>query len=76
MLRVHLFFRWVGIIESDNEFTLVHFCEILIQNCCLGVANVEVATWFGGETRHDLTLLSILKPEGEASGSLIRACFA
>lgn len=52
--------RGVGIIETNEQLSLVHLREVLVEHGGLRVPNVQVATRFGRETRDNLALLSIL----------------
>lgn len=65
----------IGIIETDDELSVIHFCKILIQDSSLRVADMQIATWFGWEARNDLSIDGILQAKSESSGSFIGSGF-
>lgn len=46
---------------AQNQSHLVHVCKVLVEQCSLGVANVQVARGLRWKTSHDLALDGIWK---------------
>lgn len=63
----HLLLGGVGIVETNQELSLVHPREVLVEDSRLGVSNVEVTTGLGRKTSDDVTLDSVGKSELESS---------
>ena len=70
--QTHPLFCGVGIIETNDHFTLVHLGEVLVEHRRLSMANVEVAAGLRRESSHYFALLRILQAESKGSGSLVR----
>ena len=44
LLKVDLLLLWVGVIEPHDQSAIEHLLIVLIQQSCLGMTNVKVAT--------------------------------
>ena len=73
--EAYSFFCGIGIIESNDQLSMVHFCKVLIQDRSLGVADMQITTRLRRETRHYLSVHGILQPESKTSSRLVRASF-
>lgn len=67
----HALFGRVCIIKTDNKFSIIHFCKVLIQNGSFGVSNMQITAGLRREARNDLPIDRILKSKGEASCSFV-----
>ena len=70
----HALLRGVSVIEPNKKPAVVHPREILVEHCCLGMANVQVATGFGRETGYNFAFDRIGETESERGSSLVAAC--
>ena len=43
LFKVNLLFLWIGVVKPHDEFTLEQVLIMLIQQCCLSMANMKVA---------------------------------
>lgn len=64
-------FRRIGVIKSNDELSVVHLSEILIQDGSLGVTDVQVTTGLRGEARNNLPIYRILKTKSKSSSSFV-----
>jgi hypothetical protein len=48
--KLVFFIGGVGVVETEDHLTLVHFSVVVIEHGCLDVTNVEVARGLWGET--------------------------
>ena len=69
------FFSWISVVETDYKFSIVHLGKVLIEDDGLGMADMQVATWFWWKAGNDLSMDRVLQPEGEASSSFVRPDF-
>jgi hypothetical protein len=68
----HLLFSRVGVVEADEEATVVVLGKVRVEDGGLGVTDVEVARRFGRKPRHDLSLFGVLETEFEGGIDLGR----
>ncbi|KAH3665187.1 hypothetical protein OGATHE_004002 [Ogataea polymorpha] len=59
VLELDLLLGRISVIESDYQFSMVGLCKILVQDCSLGVANVQISRWLWRESSNDLAVLRV-----------------
>lgn len=54
-----IFFGWIGIIESHNQFSLISLLIILIEKSSLGMTDMEITRSFRRKSDNDFADLGI-----------------
>jgi hypothetical protein len=69
----HALLGRVRVVKADDQLSLVHLSEVLVEDRGLGVADVQVAARLGREARDDCALDRALEPERKRRGRLLAA---
>lgn len=65
MVWTYPLFSGIGVVESNQQFAIVHPRKVLVEHCSLSVPNMQVATGLWWEPRYHLSHFCVLQPEGE-----------
>ncbi len=61
----------VSIVETNDQLSLVHFGEILIQHCSLGMSNMQVAAWLGWKRVTTSPIFAPSRPRAKPAATLV-----
>ena len=61
-------FGRVCVIETNDQLSLVHLCEVLIKHRSLGMTDVKVTAGLRRETSDDFADFGVLEAQGEGRG--------
>lgn len=71
----HLLLGRIGIIKPNNQFSFIHLGKILVEQCSLGMSNMQITTGLRGEPCDYFSFLRIRQTKREARGRFVRPRF-